>query len=165
MWLQRKYLHGEEVFVSRFMPSSKTRLCRMQDNQNGLWFDVVANFSRTSFWQGIFRAPLWQLTKYGGMLFSKHILKRVTAMLILGWRQNVPVMRWQFQNIYKMEKERLVCLSPPALPHKRPSSAGTSHDSCHAQGHDKGGSLYFATEFIFEEVLEYNPQLLWIFVI
>jgi hypothetical protein len=51
-------------------------------------------------------------------------------------------------------------LGPTALPHKKPSSAGTSHDYCHAQGHDKGDSFYFTTEFIFEESLEYNPQLL-----
>jgi hypothetical protein len=49
MWLQRKYLHGEEAFVSGFMPSCKTRLWGMQDNRNGLWFDVVANFGRTNF--------------------------------------------------------------------------------------------------------------------
>jgi hypothetical protein len=49
MWLQRKYLHGEEAFVSGFMPSSSTRLWRMQDSKNGLWFDVVANFGRTNF--------------------------------------------------------------------------------------------------------------------
>jgi len=49
MWLQRKYLHGEEAFVSGCIPSSTTRLWRMQDNKNGFCFDVVANYGRTNF--------------------------------------------------------------------------------------------------------------------
>lgn len=51
--------------------------------------------------------------------------------------------------------------STAALPYRKPASAGTSRDSCRAEGNDKRDALYFGIEYIIYNILNTTnvPQL------